>query len=145
MYIYTKFYLNATLKGDTPQNVIDILKYMVGDGPRPKVTRPKHSFFATARWHGILFYFESKKMKQSSLVYEDIMCWHLYVNANVRNYSQQIERFIDWLQPYISEPEGAFLGFYKSDGEDDPTLIYNLPDIEGNTYDFDVDTPPPKS
>ena len=48
--------------------------------------------------------------------------YFLNVRCNLKNYHEEIEKFMNWLCPYI-ETEG-FLGYMRYEECDNPTLIY---------------------
>lgn len=123
MGMYTHLVLNATLRSDTPQEVINVINYMVGN---TEVEPPKqnHELFETDRW-GICLrcdsaYFMGETNSTFSKDHDD---WELTVNSNCKNYCGEYEKFLDYIQPYIWLNE--FLGFIRYEEYDHPTLIYN--------------------
>ena len=54
--MYTEIYVKAVLKEDVDDNVINILKYMLGidDVELEDLTIPSHRLFKTERWHYML-------------------------------------------------------------------------------------------
>lgn len=58
--------------------------------------------------------------------------WNLTVNANCKNYGNEYQKFLDYIQPYIDE-EG-FLGFIRYEESENPTLIYNDVDEKKIVY-----------
>lgn len=125
MGMYTELNLGVCFIEKCPQNVIDILKYMLdNDLPAPMV--PNHPLFKTSRWDFMLVcdscYFDSHV--DSSIQYKDYLDqYYLNVRCNLKNYDQEIEHFLNFIQPYL-ETEG-FLGYMRYEEDDDPTLIYN--------------------
>lgn len=116
MGMYTELHLNARLLETTPPEVLDILRYMVGEtSVIPKMT-PEHPLFSTERWGFMLrcdsYYFAADT--HSTLRYDDIAKTNfLCVRTNLKNYDQEIERFVDWITPYLDEFDGEFLGFMR--------------------------------
>lgn len=47
-----------------------------------------------------------------------------FINASLKNYTDTIEEFLDWLLPYVDAFPGAFLGFTRYEEDDAPALIY---------------------
>lgn len=132
MGMYTELNLGVRFYEDTPQNIIDILKYMLDDSPvrfdynKPQL--PNHPLFETERWSIMLccdsYYFDGQT--DSSLHYDDISnSYFLNVRCNLKNYDCEIAKFLDFIQPYL-ETDG-FLGYTRYEDDDDPVLIYNTP------------------
>lgn len=132
MGMYTELNLGVNFRKDTPQNIIDILKYMLGDSPvrfeyiKPQL--PEHPLFETERWAIMLvcdsYYFDGQT--DSSIHYDDISeSYYLNVRCNLKNYSSEIEHFLSFIQPYLYTD--GFIGYTRYEEDDDPTLIYNTP------------------
>jgi len=127
MGMYTELHFNTELKEDTPKEVIDILKYMVSDNPPDKPPKlPKHELFETPRWEIMLrcdsYYFDADT--HSTLRFDDIGGSHyLCIRTNLKNYDSEIEKFIDWIDPYSDSYIGDFMGFYRYEETEDPTII----------------------
>lgn len=123
MGMYTHLVLNVNFNENTPQEVIDTIKYMVGDKTE-KPHEQNHDLFDCPRWPICLccdsWYFMGVT-NTSFECHQDI--WQLTVNANCKNYSHEYEEFLDYIQPYIDE--GEFLGFIRYEEWDHPILIYN--------------------
>ena len=130
MGMYTELHFNAELKGNVPKNVIDTLKYMINkhndiDFDPSQVF--KHQLFSTDRWPVMLqcdsYYFSADT--NSTLRYDDIAkSYFLCIRSNLKNYDGEIEHFIDWIHPYLDELEGDYLGHYRYEEDDIPTLIF---------------------
>lgn len=125
MGMYTEIDYHVELVKGTPQEVIDVLKYMVRDGEKP-AELPDHPFFSCDRWEYLFtmdsYYFAADT--HSSLNYDEIgKRYTLNVRANLKNYGNEISHFLDWMTPYEDAHEGEFLGFYRYEESEDPTLI----------------------
>lgn len=128
MGMYTELNLGVRFRKDTPQNIIDILKYMLSEFPMEynKPQLPDHPLFKTDRWTFMLnsesYYFDGHT--DSSIQYDDICdSYFLNVRCNLKNYKREIEHFLNFIQPYLYTD--GFLGYMRYEEEDDPTLIYN--------------------
>ena len=126
MGMYTEFHFNTELKKDTPQSVIDILSFMVGD-KKKEPNKPVHEFFECARWKYLFtmdsYYFSADTY--STLRYDDISeSYFLCVRSNLKDYDNEIVKFLDFISEYIEDDE-EFLGFYRYEEEKKPTLIYS--------------------
>jgi hypothetical protein len=133
MGMYTEFHFNAELKQDTPQTVIATLAAMLAnDEPKDFAPLFDHPLFQTMLWRFMLvsdsYYFPADT--HSTCRYDDIAnSRFLCIRCNLKNYDGEIEKFIDWIMPYVDETPGEFLGFYRHEEDVQPTLIY-APDSE---------------
>jgi hypothetical protein len=121
MGMYTQLCYNAALKENTPDIVVNILYFMTGE--REFVTElPNHPLFETSRWRVMLrmnsAYFAADTHSKLFVRYGD---YYLNIMCNLKNYDNEIEKFIAWLEPYVEE---GFLGYYLYEESDIPTLIY---------------------
>jgi hypothetical protein len=130
MGMYTELHFNAELKKDTPEDVIAILNYMlnreVSDGAVQNCDL-SHELFACDRWDFMLrcdsYYFSSDT--KSTLRFDDISkSYFLCIKSNLKNYSGEIEKFIDWIHPYLDEFDGDYLGHYRYEEDSCPRLIF---------------------
>lgn len=127
MGMYTEIHFNAELKRDTPEDVLSVLRYMVGGAVIP-ARMPDHPLFSTSRWAYMLtcdsYYFAADS--RSTLRGDDIAgCFFLCVRSNLKNYEAEIEKFIDWITPYVDAGDGDFLGFLRYEETEWPTLIHH--------------------
>lgn len=105
---------------------VKIIQYMLDEGPELEESElPNHPLFKTDRWDFMLYsgsyYFRGKPCYVFR--YDDIAKTHfLTVRCNLKNYKDEIHEFLDWIYPK-SEHEG-FVGYYRYEESDDPTLIY---------------------
>jgi hypothetical protein len=112
MGMYTEIYARGTLKRNTSQEVVDLLKAMTMDGPTPE-TLPDHELFKTERWEvlgcGASAYFPctTSKLEVSDYSHQ----WSFMFHANLKNYGREIEKFFDWIDEYVEGSEGEFLGY----------------------------------
>lgn len=129
MGMYTELHYNVELSKDVPEDVINILKFMVGDSEDEPSTLPNHPLFGDTRWRFMLrcdsYYFNADT--HSTLRLDGIShSYYLCIRCNLKNYNDEIELFIDWIDPYLDEciAKGEFLGFYRYEEDNEPTLIY---------------------
>lgn len=126
MGMYTELHFNSELKRDVPGDVIDILKYMLGELDEcPEL--PENKLFNTSRWDYMLrcdsYYFDADT--HSTLRFDDISdSYYLCIRSNVKNYEGEIEAFVDWVMPYLDKYDGQFLGFSRYEEYEIPHLIY---------------------
>ena len=129
MGMYTVLVMNCRIKA--PKDVIDILEYMTlqSDGDTSALNLPDHPLFKTARWdwmmHGQSCYFD--ELTDSKLLYDETFGeYYLSVAFNIKNYNDEIQKFLDWIEPYMRTT--GFIGYTRYEECEDPALIYH----EGN-------------
>jgi hypothetical protein len=144
MGMYTEFVFGGALHDDVPENVITILKYIVeppGSEQENNYLRriqvPNHPFFGSDRWKGIAVssscYF-GYNQSHSALVYDEINHhWIVAIRSSIKNYNHEIEKFVDWIRPYIRKGSGKqdLLGYSLYECDVTPTLYYLT---GGNTW-----------
>lgn len=126
MGMYTELDLNAELRRDTPDEVLGVLRYMVGGSAKPPAP-PSHPLFETARWRSMLtcdsYYFDA--WTHSRVIVDNIAhATYLNVRCNLKNYDDEIGKFLDWIDPWLEKDKGEFLGFYRYEESEEPALIY---------------------
>ena len=126
MGMYTEFHYNAELKQDIPEEVRAVLEFMVGNLDQEPST-PDHPLFAEGtRWRFMLrcdsYYFDADT--HSTLRDDRQGGSYLCIRCNLQNYADEIEKFCDWVRPYIDKFEGEFLGFSRYEETETPTLIF---------------------
>lgn len=136
MGMYTELHYNVELNTEEGvDDVIRTLRYMTQDEEYPVAedwilrTQSHELFHTNTRWQHMLrmdsYYFPHKP---ASRVYED-QGWYLNVRCNLKNYDNEIEKFVDWIDPFVELHGGTdrFLGFKRYESEHHPTLIYKGP------------------
>lgn len=127
MGMYTELNIGIALEKDTPKEVIDTLRYMLGDIEELEEA-PDHPLFRDTRWAVMLgcgsYYFD--RQPDSKLYVDELFkkepMYFLNVGCNLKNYDSEIELFLDWIIKY-SKTYG-FVGYMRYEEFDDPTLIY---------------------
>jgi hypothetical protein len=132
MGMYTEFHYNAELLTSTPQCVIDTLAFMVGD-KKDIMVLPDHPLFSHTSWQSMLrsdsYYFAADTI--STFRYDNTaMAWFICIRCNLKNYSYEIERFCDWLDPWVCAEKGDFLGFSRHEEQQAPELIFKQSEAE---------------
>lgn len=107
MGMYTELIFGADLKKDTPKNVIEALKYMIGDTEEKPKDFPLPEGRCEWLFRGSSYYFGVSK-SVSNMWYDDIgKNWVLSTRSNIKNYGGEIEAFLDWIKPYIDGGSGC--------------------------------------
>ena len=125
MGMYTEFYFNAELKHDTPDDVVAMLRFMLGTSA-DKPPLPDDPLFSTERWRYMLMcdsaYFDADT---HSTLRADHNTHFLCIRCNLKNYDHEIQHFVSWISPYLEKDEGDFLGFSRYEETEQPTLIFH--------------------
>lgn len=112
---YTELWFRAELREDTPEEVLNVLKYLVGSEGEPDL--PEHPFFEKDHWdrlgnHGSVYF---PNVGESEYIEGDpTRSWEptrVALHGNVKDYGGEIDMFFDWIDPYVDAPEGTFLGY----------------------------------
>lgn len=128
MGMYTELLLGVRLKAETPEHVIQTIHHMRDNTQPMPAEYPSHELFRTERWDWMLrsggsYYFEAHS-GISRFDFDEITCgWQLTVLFNIKNYSGEIEAFVDWIMPWVDAFPGTMLGYKRYEEADEPTII----------------------
>lgn len=121
MGMYTELKLGVELKKD--EKMLEVLNKMINDNIYCRIGLPDHPFFKTSRAFAIFhcgsYYFDSKPFVE---LYDDGIRITLTTCFNMKNYDSEIEKFLDWLCPYIETI--GYLGTYWYEEDDYPKNIF---------------------
>jgi hypothetical protein len=127
MGMYTELVVSTSIE-DNPE-VINVLKLMIAeDLDVPEIKElPKHPLFETPRWNYMLrsasYYFTPAA---SSLLQYDKFSknWSFINRSDFKNYDNEINLFLDWLDPYIDAVDGEMIGYSRYEESDEPEIRY---------------------
>lgn len=130
MGMYTELVLKCQIKEDVPQDVRAVLNFLFngGDWENPPAT-PDHPFFACARWvvigRGCSFYHTPFALSKFSDGFDDVgdRGGYIFSRSDLKDYEDEIRTFIDWLTPYIDQPDGDCIGWEWYEEDERPTLL----------------------
>lgn len=110
----------------TPTEVVNVLRHMAGDTTETE-TIPTHPLFETERWQSLFrcdsYYFAAKT--HSDVSFDPVTAtWFVTVTSNLKNYDDEIGKFIDWIAPHLNSREGEFLGYSLYEEDEFPTLYF---------------------
>jgi hypothetical protein len=103
---------------------------MTGDKKKLEDVVDDHPLFHTHRWDYMLqsdsYYFTGAT--RSHLEICNLLktpSYFLTIRCNLKNYDDEIGKFLSWIAPYIHTNEDfEFLGYMRYETESEPTLIY---------------------
>jgi hypothetical protein len=103
MGMYTELIFGAELKSDTPIDVINTLRYLVGDIDIPSnllYTEDRNPLMGGSYYFGV-------NTSVTKMYFDEISdAWVLSSRANIKNYGNEIETFLEWIKPFISQGSG---------------------------------------
>lgn len=129
--MYTELIFGAELKKETPEQVINALKYMMGE----LEDKPNDFPLPEARCEDVLksssYYFSVSKSSLSQIWFDEISkSWKISSRSSIKNYKNEIEVFLKWIKPHIKSGSGAknmyAITIYEEDFE--PVIYYLHPD-----------------
>jgi hypothetical protein len=109
MGMYTELILGASLKKDTPDSVINTLKYMAGEideEPEGFPFKDQSARLAYLLNHGSYYFAVNNSVVK---IWQDEIGrnWRISSRSNIKNYDDEIETFLAWLKPYIKAGSGS--------------------------------------
>jgi hypothetical protein len=128
MGMYTQLTLFVKFKSDAPKEFINTIGAIV-DGKSAAVAKyaPDHPLFSTERWAWMLnsagsFYFDAEPV--TVWRHEKIgNQWCLTMVRDIKNYSGEWQRFIDYIAPFIDTQ--GYIGHYWYEEDERPTNLIN--------------------
>ena len=129
MGMYTEFHYNVELDHETPEPVIKVLEYMVSNekNSKPDTTFSNHPLFEAERWWVMLTCdsYNFAADTHSTLRFDKkAKCYYLNIRCNFKNYDNEIQKFCDFIKPYVNNYKGECVGFYRYEEYLEPTLLY---------------------
>jgi len=125
MGMYTELIFGAELKKETPNEVIEALKYMLGEIDKPD-NFPLPEGGCEWLFQGGSYYFAIHN-PVNKMWFDDISGqYHISTRSNLKNYADEIETFLDWVKPYIAGGSGAreMYAITISEEQSEPTIYY---------------------
>ena len=125
MGMYTELIFGVKLKKDTPENVINTLKYMTG-----LISEiPKDYQWEIHKRNPLLggsYYFAISNPSPNMSFDKISNEWQVNTRGNIKNYENEIEDFLKWIKPFISQGSGYkemyAITIYEEANE--PTIYY---------------------
>jgi hypothetical protein len=117
MGMYTEIFFRADIKHDADPEVLALLGRWVNGRPDshdiPRANLPEHEFFDCPRWENLASngdaYFPHAYGSRFSKK-DWGKGYSLALHCTLKNYHSEIEKFFDWINPYVDALEGEFIG-----------------------------------
>ena len=131
MGMYTELILGCKLKPETPQEVIDIIKWMCEPDDKRGEPPEAYPFSSKGRMKWLFrmssYYFSVSSTPAPHFVFdENGDNWILSTRSNLKNYEDEIETFLEWLKPHIESGSGEreFYAIVTYEEQEEPTIYY---------------------
>lgn len=127
MGMYTEIYFCTMLDGSKTDQIAQTLCYMSTAENEPPAVLPDHPLFKTERWKWLMTGNSHYFVPESVVLFEfnDISKDYVLIfRSDIKNYSDEIGLFLDWIGPYISDRDMQHVGHYRYEEFDTPTLLY---------------------
>jgi hypothetical protein len=119
MGMYTELIFGACLKPETPNEVIENIKYLIGENENDN---PNFLFKTKSgrRFWGSSYYF--LPLVVNKMYFDKIHNgWIVSIRCSLKNYENEIEDFLTWIKPYIESASGARNMYEEAE---EPTIYY---------------------
>lgn len=127
MGMYTELVLKCEISEDIDKQVEDVLQFLFNGGSKP-TELPAHPFFSTGRWEFIgscsSFYHTPFALSRYYRPDSQKGGGYVFSRSDLKNYGREIEEFLDWIMPYISEHVGMCIGWKWYEDWDKPELLF---------------------
>lgn len=121
MGMYTELVLKVQIKEDIPNEISNVLNYLFNNEILDNISPPKHPFFETPRWTMVGRCSSYYHIPWSCSQYEKN---YIFSRSDFKDYSNEIELFLDWLNPYIDGTQGECIGWTWYETKRTPTLRF---------------------
>lgn len=126
MGMYTELIFGAELKKETPNEVIEALKYMIGDIEDKPINFPLPDGRCEWLFQEGSYYFAIHNPVNRMWLDGISGQYHISTRSNLKNYDNEIETFLEWIKPYVAGGSGAremyAITIYEE--QEEPTIYY---------------------
>jgi hypothetical protein len=135
MGIYTAVFVNVDLKSDMPDHMLDVLRCMCGNefqsmcgnGMTEGKDVKKVMKGLPPGWSGLFLCgsYEYRRNTHFAILLRD--AWSGYYSligrGETENYTGEIEKFFEWLIPWVHAEKGAVIGYTLHEEATSPVLV----------------------
>lgn len=118
--MYTELVIKADLIRQLPPQVDSVLQFLFKDGEDP-ADLPAHKFFKCERWQMIGRCNSYYHIPACQSFYRE---GYLFSRSDLKNYDNEIDCFIDWIEPYLAHCPGDCIGWKWYEESVKPDLIF---------------------
>jgi len=128
--MYTELVFGAELNGNPGEDneVVRVLRFLCGDTDVVPDPPPDHPFFSTDRWRfigtGGSYSFPVTSPHSAVLRDRGNGSVSVSMRCSLKNYAPTIERFLEWIAPYVTNAYPEFYGYMMYEDAEAPTLIW---------------------
>jgi len=124
MGMYTELFLQVELKEDTPVEVLDTLRYMMGEEVGYTPAKP----FEAHRWDFMLrcssfYHYPFAHSYLDGDPYVGYKGYFLFVRCDFKNYTGELSGFLEWIAPYVYGDDSHYEGHWRYEEDEEPTRI----------------------
>lgn len=124
MGMYTELYLAIELDKNTNKDIIEFLNFQLNREETEFVSKSNHEFFKCSRSSSFgymdSYYFDS--IPVFKFRHDDISnSYFLTMVFNLKNYENEIEKFLDLINPYIISD--GHIGHKRYEEQETPTIL----------------------
>lgn len=130
MGMYTEFLFQGETKANLPKEIKELIDYYFGESfeldigqPGSNRKLPDHNFFKCDRWHHIghigSYYFSPFALRHKQEHIQEDGTQRVFLICNLKNYHDEIELFLDWIDPYME----FYWGHYCYEEDEKPTFF----------------------
>lgn len=124
--MYTELIFGATLKKDTPSQVIQALKYMLGEISEKPIDFPLPEGRCEWLFQGGSYYFAINNPVKRMWLDDIDKQYHISTRSNIKNYNSEIQFFLEWIKPYLETGSGSrdLYAIVIHEEQSEPNLYY---------------------
>lgn len=119
MGVYTELVLKANVKDNLSGEVEAVLQWLFNGEDKPS-NLPNHKFFTFPRSGAVGNCSSYYHIPWATSKYAE---GYIFSRSDFKNYSDELETFVDWLRPYLHGCTGQCIGWEWHEESESPTLI----------------------
>lgn len=126
---YTELIFGAQLKENTPNDVIETVKWLLSPNQTSTPLFPESWKQTRISWmfkSGGSYYFGAQSGNSYFTFDEISKSWRLSARFNIKNYDGEIEKFLEWIKPWIEQGSGNREFYAIVTTEDGEPKFYHL-------------------
>lgn len=116
MGMYTELFLRCSITNEAAETIKKVLS---GEIETPWVS-PRRNSVLTSNSH-YHFPFTYCHVEDLPYIKDDS---YFFLRSDLKNYDDDIQIFLNWLMPHVTEPPGKFIGYSMYEEASEPTHIF---------------------